>query len=83
MNDKVATLNPKSLELLTTFDEAALTQGYESMEGVGGKVVEAEQDYKEAKTKLEKHVLMLENRIRKLDDKIRQNRHSDIRRRLG
>lgn len=58
------TLSRTSQAKLAEFDEAAKVHGWESDQGTGAAVTEAEARYKEAKKQLEKHIRRLEGLVR-------------------
>lgn len=53
-------LSPKSAELLSAFDSAAMNWGYQSDSGVGNEVARSKKAYDEASDALTKHIRRLE-----------------------
>lgn len=56
-------LTKKGDKLLSDFDVAARTWGWESDQGVGKAVDNAERNYKETRQKLERYLLLLEGKV--------------------
>jgi hypothetical protein len=56
----------KGERLIEAFDQAAKTHGWQSDQGTGRAVKEAEKDYKETRFALVKYVTALERQVKRL-----------------